>query len=430
MVSQIDQLDLKVVPDANSALANVQDESVALVIFHFVDSADYRGVDGVLGEITRPTLVISDDFRPAEAVQLLKRGIADYMTRPLDLRRLAFLLDALTISARHGTSKHANPSSEVLTLCGDGSFLYGPGEMERLVIQVKALARLDTTLLLCGETGTGKSHLAKLIHELSPRRKQPFVSVDCGALSWRLLESELFGHVKGAFTGADGSAPGKLTSAGSGTLVIEEVDVIPLELQTKFLRAIDERVYEPVGSARQIPLRARLIVTTNRSLSDEVAAGRFRSDLYYRINVVSLELPPLRERKSIIPAMAHHFVEEFAQQQNRSPPMFSPPAICALQSYDWPGNIRELRNVAERCVTLAPHAVIQTSDLPREFQELVPAMKSVSAASNWKTAKHNAEAEIIRLALDRCGNNRSQAARQLGISRVTLYKKLHAYGFM
>jgi transcriptional regulator with PAS, ATPase and Fis domain len=277
--------------------------------------------------------------------------------------------------------------------------------------------------------------MARLIHELSPRRDKAFLAVNCGGLTTSLVESELFGHVKSAFTGADADRAGKFAAAGDGTLMLDEIDSLPLSTQPKLLRAVDERLFEPVGSDRSYPVRARLIAATNRCLQDEIAAGRFRSDLYYRLNVVTLHLPPLRERRAILPALVKQFVAEFAALHGRSVPTLLPDALRAMVAYKWPGNIRELRNVIERAVALGPGGVIGVSDLPesmREEGETTSRPVSVDYATVSKLTQFKADAEstAILKALASNGNNRSRAARELGISRVTLYKKLHKYGFV
>ncbi len=440
IVSRIDRLKVEVADDLPAVPAAATQKPICLAIFHLTRRDDAQAATDLIRDIRlhRPdcaALVISDGHWPDQAVQLLRRGVADYLTRPVNLRRLTYLIDVLTVKSRQAAACEApSECNDIKTLSGDEPFLYGPGKMAQVVAQLKTIAPLDTTVLLCGETGTGKSRLAKLIHELSPRRTEPFVSADCGAVSWPLLESDMFGHAKGSFTGANKSSLGKFARAASGTLLIDEIDAIPLNLQSKFLRAVDERVYEPVGGDRQLPLQARLIVATNRSLKAEVAEGRFRSDLYYRINVISFHLPPLRERRDVIPALADRFAEEVASRQSRVPPVFSEQAMTQLRSYDWPGNIRELRNVVERSVTLTTSSLIEADAFPEELREPSPHFPEEQTVhldqdrSNWRQAKREAEAKAIQNALDFSGNNRSKAARQLGISRVTLYKKLHEYG--
>src|SRR5262249_39088399 len=218
----------------------------------------------------------------------------------------------------------------------------------------RRVAPQETTLLLTGETGTGKTRLARLIHDMSPRREQPFLVVDCGSLSATLIESELFGHAKGAFTGADRERQGKLAAAGSGTLLLDEVSSLPLARRSNLLGAVAGRVYAPVGSERLLPVRARLIAATNVPLQREVEAGRFRPDLFYRLDVVGFHLPPLRQRRGAIGQLAERFLADFAGRNRPDVSGFSPVALAALESYGWPGNVRELRNVVRAAVALCP----------------------------------------------------------------------------
>src|SRR5262245_9955680 len=236
--------------------------------------------------------------------------------------------------------------------------------MADLKEQVARVAPQDITVLLTGETGTGKTRLARLIHDLSPRRAEPFLVVDCGALSAHLIESELFGHVKGAFTGAERGRLGKLAAAGKGTLLLDEINSLPLAAQAKLLRAVDDRVFEPVGSDMLLPLRARIIAVSSIPLEREVAADRFRADLYYRLNIVSFRLPPLRERRSTIACLAAQFLEQFGSRKIPNVTDIDPQALSILEAYAWPGNIRELQNVIERAVALTPGPGIKVSDLP------------------------------------------------------------------
>jgi two-component system response regulator HydG len=323
-----------------------------------------------------------------------------------------------------------------------GAFLYLPStEMARVLGQVRMVAPQDTTVLLTGETGTGKTHLARLIHELSPRRGLPFMVVNCGALSQTLIESELFGHVKGSFTGADRDRVGKFQEAGAGTLVLDEVDALPLALQAKLLRTVEERVFEPVGSNRSQRVHARLIAASNRSLEREVEAGRFRSDLYYRLNVVGFTLPPLRDRGYIIGPIANQYISEFSAKRGREVRSLSPQVLSLLERYPWPGNVRELRNVVERAVALCPSTEITLNELPETilvpqpslFANLPPsAAESRRPVTGGSLANTTAEAEIARImeVLAKHHNNRLRTALELGISRMTLYKKLHKYGLM
>jgi transcriptional regulator with PAS, ATPase and Fis domain len=315
-----------------------------------------------------------------------------------------------------------------------------PPEFQVLRDQLRRVVPQDTTLLLSGETGTGKTRLARIVHELSPRRDEPFLVVDCGALSISLIESELFGHVRGAFTGADRDRPGKLAAAGKGTLLLDEVNSLPMPLQTKLLRAVDERVFEPVGANKGQPLRARLVAASNAPLEGEVAAGRFRADLYYRLNVVSFYLPPLRERHQVVGPLAQKFLAEFAARNRPDLRGLSAEAVQALEVYHWPGNVRQLRNVIERAAALCPGPDILRSDLPEAVRSPLqpasrpsvdgPALPGEASTACLTLSQSKAEAEVLRIteALRKHGNNRLRAAAELGISRMGLYKKLHKYG--
>jgi len=315
-----------------------------------------------------------------------------------------------------------------------------PPEFQLLREQLRRVVPQDTTLLLSGETGTGKTRLARIVHEVSPRRSEPFLVVDCGALSINLIESELFGHVRGAFTGADRDRPGKLAAAGKGTLLLDEVNSLPMPLQTKLLRAVDERVFEPVGSNKAQPLRARLVAASNAGLEVEVSAGRFRADLYYRLNVVSFYLPPLRDRRQVVGPLARKFLAEFAARNRPDLRGLSAEAVRALEAYHWPGNVRQLRNVVERAAALCPNQEILRSDLPEVIRSPMqpaaratadaPALAGESSTVCLTLSQSKAEAEVLRIteALRKHGNNRLRAAAELGISRMGLYKKLHKYG--
>jgi two-component system response regulator HydG len=364
-MAAVAHLGLEVCPELEQALARLGRPEVALVLVHLNAASDHAAVTRLIAAAVARTppcaaAVLADTYRDHEAAAFRRAGAADYLGPHQVSARLTYLLDTLTLPARLGL----RPSAAGTLSVGEGPPLAFAPEMAELLGQLRRVAPQDATLLFTGETGTGKTRLARLVHALSPRRAEPFLVVDCGALSPALVESELFGHVKGAFTGAERDRPGKLAAAGGGTLLLDEVNSLPGPLQAKLLRAVDERVFEPVGSDRPQPLRARLVAASNRPLEAEVAQGRFRPDLYHRLNVVGFHLPPLRERRTAVPPLAETFLAEFAARAGRAFYGIAPEAVRALQGYDWPGNIRELRNVVERAVALCPNGTIGLADLP------------------------------------------------------------------
>jgi DNA-binding NtrC family response regulator len=433
----VPRLRVEVCPRAEPACARARRDDVALVLAHLSPGGD-AGVTRLLWAVAaarRPcaTLVLSDSYDERQAHALLRAGAADYLVVPAELPKLTHLLDSLT--------RRLRPPAGGATPAGGPNPLAGlvPQGLEGLMEQVVRVAPQDTTLLLTGETGTGKTRLARLVHDLSPHRQEPFLIVDCGALSPSLVESELFGHAKGAFTGAQRDRAGKLAAAGAGTLLLDEVNSLPLPLQAKLLRAVDERVFEPVGADRSLPMRARLVAASNAPLEGEVAAGRFRADLYYRLNVVGFHLPPLRERRGSVAALARQFLAEYAGRNRPDVTCFSAPALRALEGYDWPGNVRELRNVVERAVALCPGPQVGPGDLPEPIRDgRVGPQRDRALTGNAPGVAPNtlhrtremAERQRITEALRKHRNNRLRAAMELGISRQGLYKKLQKHGLM
>lgn len=432
------------VQDHDEACDRVASQGAALILSHLTPAGPVAGLTRLLSTLEArgrgiPVLVLSDEYHAEQALALLRLGVADYLSRPLDLGRLGYLIDILTLARRRGAARPEpvapTPRPPMALLAGDESFLFLPdGRMGEMIEQIRRIAPQDTTILLGGETGSGKTRLAGVIHRLSPRRNKPLLTVNCGALAANLIESEMFGHVKGAFTGADTNRIGKFTEVGRGTLFLDEIDSLPPVLQAKLLRAVEDRVFEPVGSNKTQPLQARLIAASNRPLDQEVASGRFRADLYYRLNVVGFNLPPLRERVEGISQLANSFLAEFGRRAGRLELTIAPEAIRALEAHSWPGNIRELRNVIERAVALSDGPTIQVEDLPDTFRDPGPTItlkleRSISQPT-LAASKDEVERVQITAALERNGNNRLRAAAELGISRMTLYKKLHKLGLM
>ena len=298
--------------------------------------------------------------------------------------------------------------------------------MQKVFEVLPAIAASPSTVLILGETGTGKELLARTIHALSSRHKGPFVAVNCGALPDTLLESELFGYKAGAFTGANKDKPGRFAMAKGGTLFLDEIGEVSPALQVRLLRVLQERVYEPLGATRSETADARIIVATNRDLAEQMRRGAFREDLYYRVNVVHVELPPLRRRKEDIPLLVEQFIERFNRLQQKAVQGIAAEALSLLMAHDWPGNIRELENLIERSFILCGEGFIGIGQLP---EELIAVRAGEQAAISGIKKIHNLfDAQSIRSALERNGNNRLAAARELGIHKSTLFRKMKKLG--
>ncbi len=300
---------------------------------------------------------------------------------------------------------------------------------EAMLRSAKMVASTDVTVLITGETGTGKELLAKALQSRSPRIQKPFITLNCAALPESLVESELFGHRRGAFTGAVSNQTGRLQAADGGTLFMDEVDSLPLPVQAKLLRFLETGEIQPVGDTQPMNVDVRVIAATNTNLEERIAQGEFRKDLYYRLNVVPLEIPPLRERMGDIHLLLHHFMRVFAVEHKLPPSTFSKAALARLQDHSWPGNVRELRNVCERLSILLAGRTIEENNLPHEI--LFPgasAQKGQFVLPDSGIELDKVELDLIRQALARTKGNRTRAARLLGISRDTLLYRMQKYG--
>ncbi|MFA6135066.1 MAG: sigma-54 dependent transcriptional regulator [Phycisphaerae bacterium] len=366
------------------------------------------------------------------AVEAIKQGAYDYLTKPIidDDVRLAV---RRALQQQHLVAENRQLKQALSGRYRLGNIIGQHYRMSKVFDLIDAVAESKTNVLITGESGTGKSLIAHAIHTGSPRRDKPFVEVSCGALPDTLLESELFGHVRGAFTHAVVDKQGKFAAADGGTIFLDEISTASPQLQVKLLRVLQERNFEPVGSNQTLRVDVRVILATNHDLRQEVEAGRFRNDLYYRINVVNIELPPLRERLGDIPLLADFFLAKYLDGSPRKIEGFAPEAMELMRRYCWPGNVRELENCVERAVVLCRSPLIGPDDLP-------PALlhSNVSSGSSPRPlgrmtldqALEEPEKQILRSALEANEGSRQATARQLGINRTTLYKKMKRYGLM
>ena len=362
-----------------------------------------------------------------EAVRCLKDGAADYLLKPLDLDEIEVVLRR-AVRKRHLERENRELRRRLGNLESLPGIVTGGGAMAEVLSTVARVARTNVSVLLLGESGTGKELLARALHAASPRHKAPFVAVNGAALSATLLESELFGHERGAFTGAERARVGRFEAASGGTLFLDEVGDLPPEVQVKLLRVLQERTIERVGSQRPIPVDVRVVAATHRDLAAEVQAGRFREDLFYRLAVVGIEVPPLRRRRADIPALIEHFVAKHAAADGATARRFSREATDLLVRYEFPGNVRELENIVQRSLVLARGELVTTDDLPPSVHassESGVRAESVTAAAGSMPERVEAlERELIEAALQATGGNQVRAAASLGISERALRYKL------
>jgi DNA-binding NtrC family response regulator len=365
---------------------------------------------------------------PDGAIEAIRAGAFDYLTKPLIDDELLMSVER-ALSQRTMMTENSNLRAQLDRRVGLDNVVGRDPHMMRVYDMINSVADTRATVLITGESGTGKSMIARAVHRRSSRAKGPFVEVACGALPETLLESELFGHVAGSFTGATGEKMGKFLQADGGTIFLDEIGTSSPAMQVKLLRVLQELKFEPVGGTKTYEVDVRVILATNENLSKLVAEGRFRQDLFYRINVINIELPPLRARASDVPLLAHSFLEQVREDARRTVTGFAPDAMLALERYSWPGNVRELQNVVERAVLLGKEPVITLAVLPGEIRGAMNVMVSNPGdKQTLKEALEGPERQIILSVLESNGWNRNMTADQLGINRTTLYKKMKRLG--
>ncbi len=365
------------------------------------------------------------------AVTAMKQGAFNYLLKPLDLAQLRAVTQKAAESARLRQAnlelkRRLDERFGFEGVVGDSS------QMRDVIERLKRIAPTNASVLIQGETGTGKELVAQAIHQNSPRKNKPFVALNCAALSENILESELFGHVKGAFTDASADRVGKFEYANGGTMFLDEVGDMPMATQIKLLRVLENSEITRVGSNDPIKVNVRILSATNRNLEDAIETGSFRSDLYHRLKVVTIRLPTLRERSGDIPVLIDHFIRQFAKKHGKQIKGMSPTARRRLLAYDWPGNVRQLRNVVESMVVVDYDSLLDMDDLPEELNDHTPVATEPSSTSSLATLVGKPLEEIERLFITETlrvsGGNREEAAKMLGIGERTLYRKIKEYG--
>jgi two-component system response regulator HydG len=379
-------------------------------------------------------IVMTPDHSVRDAIDAMRRGAADYLTKPFDRDKLSIVLGRT--AAHHATERESRKLREkVSSFSGFEGMVGSSSEMEKLCRILIKVSQSTHPVLILGESGTGKELVARTIHAKGPNAQKPFLPVDCGSIVPTLMESELFGYVKGAFTGANHSRDGLLVSAGGGTVFLDEIGELSLDLQAKLLRALQEREVRPVGATHRVPIKARILAATNRDLAAMVEQGTFRKDLFYRLNVVNLRLPSLRDRREDIPLLAAHFLERFSRDLQRTF-RFSDSALDAMMRHDWPGNVRELENAIERACTMASDSLLPLDAFPTQLQQIGlasiqrPNADALPRADGTPPITPLAEQErkSILEAIRILHGDKLKAAKLLGIGKTTLYRKLKEYG--
>ncbi len=420
--------------DAQVALRALAAEPVDLVITDLKMPGAIDGL-GLLDEVKRRSpetqVVVMTAFASTEtAIAALKRGAYDYLTKPFKVDEIQVVVER-ALERQALVRDVAVLRSKVQDSYKLSSLLGRSAPMQRVFELIRKIAPTKTNVLITGASGTGKELVARALHAEGTRASRPFVAVNCGAIPDTLIESELFGHVRGAFTGATGAKEGLFAAADGGTLFLDEIAELPMPMQVKLLRALQERKVKPVGGTEEKAVDVRVVAATNRDLEAEVAQGGFRQDLYYRLNVIQVHLPPLRQRRDDIPILVEHFVKRYAAELGKRMAGVSPEALAVLAAYDYPGNVRELENIVERAVTLETAQVIQRSALPTlggERPAPTPAVELPPEGIELERLLADYERDLVTRALKQTGGIRKEAARLLGITFRSLRYRLDKLG--
>jgi len=419
--------------DGARAIERVHEKSYDLLLMD-VRMVEVSGLEA-LPEIKKfnpaiPIIIMTAYSSVETAVEALKKGAYDYLGKPLDFEELKLAIER---AMDHSRLKEENRAlkEQLGTGFNTGDIIGRSRVMSELLETVALVAPTEATVLITGESGTGKELIARAIHANSPRRDKPFIQINCAAITETLLESELFGHEKGAFTGADRRREGRFRLAHGGSIFMDEASEMSVAMQAKLLRVLQEKEIQRVGGEEVLKVDVRVMAATNKDLKNEIEAGGFREDLYYRLNVVTLAVPALRERREDIPLLAQHFLETFANKNRKKIKGFTPQAMDRLVRYDWPGNVRELMNAVERGVILSRDEYIAEKDFPVSVSEAdVPESELPRESVPADLPLEEVEKVTILNTLESAGGNKSEAARRLGITRRTLHKKLKKYGVM
>ena len=365
-------------------------------------------------------IVLTGQNDQQNALKAIALGAHDFCTKPFEPDILAWTIDrAFRVHELQEENRRLQSSQQAPTMSG---IITRDPEMQRICRTIEKLAPTSARVLILGESGTGKELFARALHDLSPRRGHRFVAINCAAIPENLLESELFGYEKGAFTGASKQTLGKIEMANGSTLFLDEIGDLPVSLQAKLLRFLQERVIERIGGRQEIPVDVRIVCATHQTLRDHIAAGTFREDLYYRLAEIVVEIPPLRARKGDAVLLTHGFVRKYAAEQHRSAMTLSPDALDTIEAHPWPGNVRELENVIKRAVIMADSSMITAADIG-----IAPANGEVGVL-NLRKVRDEAERTAVLRVLGRVNGNLSRAAELLGVSRPTLYDLMHRFG--